>query len=163
MRPLGKVATKPTMLIDIPSVPDDTLKTSSGEHILSLEVLFTPYSIQGGWDNSSEPRRWLDIWNSLMGSEGSEKIEEWRVMTPKNYENEFSMHRGHTPYFGTSPLSTFFGRDKELTRYKTSIEGLYLSGAATYPGAGIVGISGRNAAYVVSRAIKGRDRLRKSK
>ena len=163
MRPLGEVATKPTMLIDIPSVPDDTLKTSSGEHILSLEVLFTPYSIQGGWDNSSEPRRWLDIWNSLMGSEGSEKIEEWRVMTPKNYENEFSMHRGHTPSFGTSPLSTFFGRDKELTRYKTSIEGLYLSGAATYPGAGIVGISGRNAAYVVSRAIKGRDRLRKSK
>ncbi len=45
----------------------------------------------------------------------------------------------------------------------TSPKGLYLSGAATYPGAGIVGISGRNAAYVVSRAIKGRDRLRKSK
>ena len=98
-----------------------------------------------------------------MGSEGSEKIEEWRVMTPENYENEFSMHKGHTPSFGTSPLSTFFGRDKELTRYKTSIDGLYLSGAATYPGAGIVGISGRNAAHVVSRAIKSRDRLRKSK
>ena len=60
-------------------------------------------------------------------------------------------------------MSTFFGRDKELTRYKTSIDGLYLSGAATYPGAGIVGISGKNAADVVRRAIRGRGRHRNSK
>jgi phytoene dehydrogenase-like protein len=163
MRSLGKVATKPTMLIDIPSVPDESLKTTSGEHILSLEVLFTPYSTPGGWVNSSEPRRWLDIWSSLMGSEGIEKIKKWRVMTPENYENEFSMHKGHTPSFGASPLNTFFGRDKELTRYKTSIDGLYLSGAATYPGAGIVGISGRNAAHVVSQAFHTHDRLGESK
>lgn len=98
-----------------------------------------------------------------MGSEGIEKIKKWRVMTPENYENEFSMHKGHTPSFGASPLNTFFGRDKELTRYKTSIDGLYLSGAATYPGAGIVGISGRNAAHVVSQAFHTRDRLGESK
>jgi len=98
-----------------------------------------------------------------MKSEGIEKVEKWRVMTPENYENEFSMHKGHTPSFGTSPLSTFFGRDKELTRYKTSIDGLYLSGAATYPGAGIVGISGKNAAYVVRQAIRNRERLRTAK
>ena len=163
MRPLGKVATKPTMLIDIPSVPDPTLKTASGGHILSLEVLFTPYSTPGGWESSNEPRRWLDIWGSFMKSEGIEKVEKWRVMTPENYENEFSMHKGHTPSFGTSPLSTFFGRDKELTRYKTSIDGLYLSGAATYPGAGIVGISGKNAAYVVSQAIHNREQPRNAK
>lgn len=163
MRSLGKVATKPTMLIDIPSVPDPTLKTASGGHVLSLEVLFTPYSTPGGWESSNEPKRWLDIWSSFMRSEGIEKVEKWRVMTPENYENEFSMHKGHTPSFGTSPLSTFFGRDKELTRYKTSIDGLYLSGAATYPGAGIVGISGKNTAGVVMQAIRGRGRHRNSK
>ena len=30
-----------------------------------------------------------------MQSEGSDKIEKWRVMTPENYENEFMMHKGH--------------------------------------------------------------------
>tara|TARA_Y100000588_G_C13756318_1_gene711969 strand:- start:352 stop:648 length:297 start_codon:yes stop_codon:yes gene_type:complete len=98
-----------------------------------------------------------------MQSEGIDKIEKWRVMTPENYENEFMMHRGHTPSFGTSPLSTFFGRDKELTRYITSIDGLFLSGAATFPGAGIVGISGKNAAFVVLRKLRGRNPLRSHK
>ena len=154
MRPMGTVATNPTMLIDIPSVPDRTLMTASQEHVLSLEVLFTPYSTPGGWANSSEPRRWLEIWNSLMQSEGSDKIEKWRVMTPENYENEFMMHKGHTPSFGASPLSTFFGRNRELTRYVTSIDGLFLSGAATFPGAGIVGISGKNAAIAVIKKIR---------
>ena len=89
-----------------------------------------------------------------MQSEGSDKIEKWRVMTPENYENEFMMHKGHTPSFGASPLSTFFGRNRELTRYVTSIDGFFLSGAATFPGAGIVGISGKNAAIAVIKKIR---------
>ena len=82
MRPLGKVATKPTMLIDIPSVPDPTLKTASGGHILSLEVLFPPYSTPGGWESSNEPRRWLDIWGSFMESEGIETVSYTHLTLP---------------------------------------------------------------------------------
>jgi phytoene dehydrogenase-like protein len=41
------------------------------------------------------------------------------------------------------------GRSTELTRYHTPVKGLYLTGAATFPGAGIWGASGRNAASVV--------------
>lgn len=40
-------------------------------------------------------------------------------------------------------------RQPELTRYRTPIRGLYLTGAATFPGAGVWGASGRNAALVV--------------
>ncbi|MEZ5231909.1 MAG: hypothetical protein R2749_04270 [Acidimicrobiales bacterium] len=36
-----------------------------------------------------------------------------------------------------------------FTRYRTPIEGLYLTGAATFPGAGVWGAPGRNAATVV--------------
>ncbi len=43
------------------------------------------------------------------------------------------------------------GREPELTRYQTPIKGLYLTGAATYPGAGVWGAAGRNAATVILR------------
>jgi phytoene dehydrogenase-like protein len=61
------------------------------------------------------------------------------------------MHRGHTPAYAGSPLAALLGRNRELTRYRTPIDGLYLSGAGTFPGAGIFGAAGRNAADAVRR------------
>jgi phytoene dehydrogenase-like protein len=75
-------------------------------------------------------------------------------MTPDRYESEFSMHRGHTPSYSGSPLSALVGRDRHATRYRTPITGLYLSGAGTFPGAGIFGASGRNAAAAVEHDLR---------
>jgi len=82
-------------------------------------------------------------------------VAAWRSMTPDKYEAEFLMHRGHIPSYGASPLAALVGRRSELTRYRTPIAGLYLSGAGTFPGAGIFGASGRNAAGVVMRDLRG--------
>ena len=68
------------------------------------------------------------------------------------------MHRGHTPSFAAAPLAALVGRQRETTRYRTPIAGLYLSGAGTFPGAGIFGASGRNAADVVERDLRGHRR-----
>ena len=38
-----------------------------------------------------------------------------------------------------------------VSQYKTPIKGLYLTGASTHPGGGIMGAAGRNAAHVVLR------------
>jgi phytoene dehydrogenase-like protein len=81
-------------------------------------------------------------------------VDDWRAITPDVYETDFAMHRGHTPAFAGSPLSTLLGRQPELTRYRTPIDGLYLSGAATYPGAGIFGAAGRNTAATVERDLR---------
>jgi len=70
-------------------------------------------------------------------------------MTPPGYEREFQMANGHAPSFGGGPLAAFLGRNPELTRCRAPVKGLYLSGAGTFPGAGIWGVSGRNAAAVV--------------
>ena len=43
------------------------------------------------------------------------------------------------------------GRPRETSRYRTPVAGLYLTGAGTYPGAGVWGASGRNAAAAVLR------------
>ena len=70
-------------------------------------------------------------------------------MTPDVYEREFHLPRGHAASFGGGPLAALRSRDPELTRYETAVPGLYLTGAATFPGAGIWGASGRNCATVV--------------
>ncbi|MEM7287876.1 MAG: hypothetical protein AAF480_16105 [Actinomycetota bacterium] len=82
-------------------------------------------------------------------------VRAWRAMTPDRYEAEFSMHRGHTPSYAGAPLAALLGRERELTRYRTPIDGLYLSGAATFPGAGVFGAAGRNTADVVRQDLVG--------
>jgi len=149
-RPAGGVADRPTMLVNVPSVLDPSVAPSSSQHVLSLEALFTPYALRGGWPNSDEPQRWIDQWGALL-EPGSLEIEKWRVMTPDRYEQEFSLHRGHTPSYSGSPLAALLGRNKETTRYRSPIDGLYFTGAGTFPGAGVFGASGRNAAEVVRR------------
>ena len=160
LRGEGSVGPAPTLLFNIPSALDDQMLSASGEHVLSLETLFTPYDLQGGWPDSTEPQRWLEVWADLMEPGALPKVDRWRVMTPDRYEREFAMHRGHTPAFAASPLSTLVGRQPELTRHRTPIDGLYLSGAATYPGAGIFGAAGRNTAAAVERDLTRDPRIR---
>ena len=159
-RDRGRVAEHPTILTNIPSVLDPTMMTPAGEHILSLEVLFTPYALEGGWPDSSEPARWLDLWSALADTGARDLIDRYRAMTPDRYEAEFSMHRGHTPSYAEPPLAALVGRRRELTRYRTSIDGLYLSGAATFPGAGVFGAAGRNTAQAVRSDLRGAVRRR---
>ena len=160
LRQEGQVAAAPTLLVNVPSVRDPTMQPSPEQHVLSLEVLFTPYSHPGGWANSSEPQRWLSLWADMVQPGILDSVDAWRVMTPDRYEAEFSMHRGHTPSYGGSPLAALFGRGREVTRYRSGVPGLYLSGAGTFPGAGIFGASGRNAADAVIRDLRGQVRRR---
>jgi beta-carotene ketolase (CrtO type) len=144
----GTVIRNPAMLVNVPSLIDESI-APDGRHVLSIEVLLTPYRHPGGWAASTEPSRWLELVagqfeNDLLGS-----IESHRVMTPDVYERDFNLPRGHATSFGGGPIAALRSREPELTRYETAVPGLYLTGAATFPGAGIWGASGRNCATVV--------------
>ena len=154
LRSLGRVAERPTMMANVPSVLDPSMRSRDGHHVLSLEALFTPYDLEGGWDGSQEPARWLKVWSGLLQPGFLESVDRYRTMTPDRYEHELFLSRGYTPSYAGSPLSSLFGRRRELSRYRTPVPGLFLSGAGTYPGAGIWGASGRNAANVVLRALR---------
>ena len=154
LRRLGRVAERPTMIANVPSVLDPSMRSRDGYHVLSLEALFTPYNLDGGWDGSSEPARWLKVWSSLLQPGFLESVDRYRTMTPDRYERELYLGRGYTPSYAASPLSSLFGRRRELSRYRAPVPGLFLSGAGTYPGAGIWGASGRNAAQAVLRNLR---------
>lgn len=147
----GGVAARPPMFVNVPSVLDPAMRVPGpeGGHVLSLEVLGTPYSLDGGWPDSAEPARWLEALGSLAEPGFGDGVRRYRAMTPPDYERDFSLERGHAPSFVGGPLSALVGRDRELTRYATPVQGLFLTGAATFPGAGIWGASGRNTAQAV--------------
>ena len=147
----GQVLDRPIMFLNVPSINDRTVVPSGDphEHVLSLEVLFTPYGLTGGWKASAEPERWLDVAAELFEPGFRESIQEWRAVTPLEYEREFHLPKGHATSFAGGPLAALMAKDRELTRYVTPIEGVFLTGAATFPGAGVWGASGRNCAAVV--------------
>jgi beta-carotene ketolase (CrtO type) len=147
----GKVAEKPIFIVNLPSVLDPTMHVpgADGGHVLSLEALYTPYELQGGWPSSTEPERWLSVYSSMVQPGWSSSVRRMRAMTPDIYETDFHLPRGHATSFAGGPLAAIRGKDPELTRYQTPVKGLYLTGAATFPGAGVWGASGRNAAHTI--------------
>jgi phytoene dehydrogenase-like protein len=147
----GRVASKPNFIVNMPSVLDPSMLVPGpdGGHILSLETIYTPYALQGGWPASREPARWLDVYQTLVQPGWLSGLRRYRAMTPDVYEADFHLPRGHATSFAGGPLGAITGRDPELTRYRTPIAGLYLTGAATFPGAGVWGAAGRNAAHTV--------------
>lgn len=146
--PTGGVLEQPALLVNVPSIADPTV-APEGRHVFSLEVLLTPYARPGGWRGSPEPRRWLELFAERCEPGFLDSIVDWRAVTPDIYERDFHLPEGHAASFGGGPLAALRSRDPELTRYETAVPGLYLTGAATFPGAGIWGASGRNCATVV--------------
>jgi phytoene dehydrogenase-like protein len=148
----GGVAERPLYLSNVPSVVDPSVAPPDGGHVFSLETLFTPYNLTGGWKDTTEPERWLAAFATLVEPGFLDGIRRFRVVGPEDYERDFSMPAGYAPSFAGGPLAALFGRDRELTRYATPLPGLYLTGSGTFPGAGVSGAPGRNTARVILAA-----------
>lgn len=148
----GRVLDRPGLLVNVPTVLDPSM-APAGSHVLSVEALYTPYSLRGGWAASPEPWRWLEQLASIAEPGLLESIREWRAMTPDRYEREFHLPAGHATSFAGGPLAALRNANPELTRYETPVRGLFLTGAATFPGAGVWGASGRNAALTVMKKV----------
>jgi phytoene dehydrogenase-like protein len=151
----GLISDTPMFLLNTPSVRDPSMRPGPGRHVLSLEVLWTPYALRGGWAGSAEPWSWLERLATLCQPGLLDSVATWRAMTPPDYEREFGLERGYAPSFPGGVVAALTGRQPELSRYRTPVRGLYLTGAATFPGAGVWGASGRNTAAVVLSSERG--------
>ena len=90
----GRVGERPVFYANVPSVLDHTMRPPGGAEVFSLEVLYTPYALAGGWPGSGEPARWLEIYGETVQSGFVDSVVDWRAMTPPSYEEQFSMPRG---------------------------------------------------------------------
>jgi beta-carotene ketolase (CrtO type) len=146
----GHILPNPGLLANVPTALDPTMAPNQ-THVLSLEALYTPYNFTGGWATNDEPQRWLDRYATLLEPGFFNTLGIWRAMTPAVYERDFHLPQGHAASFAGGPLAALHNANPELTKYETPVPGLFLTGAATFPGAGVWGASGRNTAMVVLR------------
>lgn len=147
----GEHSVEPVMEITIPTVHDTTL-APSGQHVLSAVVQYAPYDLKGGWDEAARTA----FTNQCMEVLGRyapkirEQVMHTELMTPVDIEREFRITGGHWHHGELTLDQALMLRPVPgLAQYKTPVGGLYLCGAGSHPGGGVMGAAGRNAAAAV--------------
>jgi phytoene dehydrogenase-like protein len=158
----GRPSTHPMVDCVIPSTKDPTL-APPGRHVLSAFVQYAPYElVDGTWEEEREPfgnRVVATIAEYAPGFESS--VLHRQVLAPPDLESRFGLVGGNI-FHGEMSLDQMFSLrpSARAGAYATPVRGLYLCGAGTHPGGGVMGAPGHNAAKVVLRDLR-RRRLRR--
>jgi phytoene dehydrogenase-like protein len=156
----GRPSSRPVLECTIPSVVDPTV-APPGHHLMSMFVQYAPYTLgEGSWDDLREgfADRCFDLLDEYAPN-FKRSVLARQVLTPLDLERVFNLTGGNIFQGAMTPAQLFAFRPVPgYARYRTPIKGLYLCGAATHPGGGVMGTPGLNAA----REILGRRRLRAS-
>jgi len=125
-----------------------------------VHVQYTPYRLREG--EVAHPASLLE--RAIAAIDGrlpgfASRVRASRVLGPRELEAEFGVREG-APSCGEIALDQilFMRPVPDASRYATPIEGYYVCGAGTHPGAGIHGISGELAARA-SRAGRASQRM----
>ncbi|MEP6885312.1 MAG: NAD(P)/FAD-dependent oxidoreductase [Gammaproteobacteria bacterium] len=146
----GEFSAAPVMEITVPTANDPSL-APAGQHVLSAIVQYAPYALKEGWQNGRQ--RCLEA--------ALDQLERYapglragiiaaELLTPADMEQEFGMTGGHW-HHGELAFDQFLmvRPVPGAAQYRTPLDGLFLCGAGSHPGGGVMGIAGRNAAQEV--------------
>jgi phytoene dehydrogenase-like protein len=142
------------------SAVDSTLTPPGGE-VLWLWAQYYPYALRDGrgWDEQARgvAERILDAFERYAPGT-RDKVVGGLFQHPVWLERGLGLPRGNVMHLEMS-LDQMFALRPSLTlsQYKTHLDRLFITGASTHPGGGIMGASGRNAARQILKAL---DRLR---
>ncbi len=137
----------PVMEITIPTLHDPSL-APEGKHVLSAIIQYAPYDLAGGWDGARDAFADLAIDTiAAYAPDIRERMVAYQLATPADLERAHRMAGGHW-HHGDLVLDRFMMlRPVPVwSRYATPIAGLFLCGAGTHPGGGVMGAAGHNAA-----------------
>lgn len=134
------------------SAADDTLAPHGGE-VLWLWGQYFPYELAGN-----------QTWDDIADTVADRMIDQFETYTtgirdhivgqlfqhPAWLEDRLGLFRGNVMHLEMSIDQMFAGRPAlGLASYRGPVNDLYLTGASTHPGGGIMGASGRNAARAI--------------
>ncbi len=124
----------------------DPSPAPEGKHLLSIFGQYAPYDLNGGWDARRDEvgRQFIDL-VARYAPDFEDCLISYEVVGPPDIEQRVGLTGGHIFQGEVSPGQMWENR---LTP-RTPIEGVYLCGAATHPGGGVLGTNGKTAAEVV--------------
>lgn len=154
----GEPASDPPLVAMTFSAVDSSLAPRGGE-VLWLWGQYYPYELaHGTWEDRSEEvvDRMLDAFERYAPGT-REHIVGQLFQHPVWLERELGLYRGNVMHLEMSLDQMFFMRPfLGMSGYKSHLPGLYLTGASTHPGGGIMGASGRNAARILLKDLERR-------
>jgi len=145
----GVPSRKPMIEITIPSAVDPTL-APNGCHVMNIFVQYTPYALSHEkWTEETKNDYFKNHILGVMRNfiENIDNIILGRqIISPADLENDFSLTGGNIFHGAMNMGQLFHLRPvRGFANYRTPIQGLYLCGAGTHPGGGVIGANGLNA------------------
>jgi phytoene dehydrogenase-like protein len=141
-------------MVALHSITDPSL-APPGKHGLMIETRYTPYAPRGAkWTEEGAEReasRLLGLFEEYAPGV-SKMVEQIRPISPPDMERDVLIPRGNFMHADMAIEQMFDSRPAKglLDGYRVrSVDGLYLCGAGTFPGGGISGVPGRNAALQI--------------
>jgi phytoene dehydrogenase-like protein len=144
----GRPSSEPILEMTLPSSVDDTL-APAGRHVMSIFVQYAPYRLaSGSWDEQREA--FADRCIELLARYAPNvpgAILHRQVLTPPDLERTFGLTGGNIMQ-GAMNLGQLYALRPVpgWADHRTPVGGLYLCGAASHPGGGVMGACGKNAA-----------------
>lgn len=143
----GVPAAEPYIEVEVPSSIDPTL-TDDGTTVLTMFTQYGPWSAEdwGPGDREAYGRRCFDIL-ARHAPNVDDALLHYEVLAPPDLEEIFGLEGGSI-FQGEQGLDqmAFMRPCPEMAQYATPVDGLYLCGAGTHPGGGVMAVSGHNAA-----------------
>jgi phytoene dehydrogenase-like protein len=149
----GLLPAEPVLVVGQPTAIDPS-RAPEGKHVLWIQVRVLPAKIEGDAAGTIAPGDWDDVKENYADrviaiveryAPGvSAKILGRAIFSPKDLERENPNLIGGDSLAGSHHLDQFFlfRPIAGWSRYRTPVKGLYLVGAATWPGAGVGAGSG---------------------
>jgi phytoene dehydrogenase-like protein len=149
----GEPSQEPVLECTLPSVVDPSV-APPGRHVMQLFVQYAPYRLRAGsWDERKErfADRCLEVLERYAPGIRRSVIAR-EVLSPLDLERRFHLTGGNIFQGAMTPGQLFLLRPfAGFADYRTPVPRLYLCGAATHPGGGIMGACGYNAAREILR------------
>jgi phytoene dehydrogenase-like protein len=151
----GYISESPVIEATMPSSLDASL-APEGKHVMSMFTQYFPYKLapDAGTLEENKKRyaeRCIDIMTEYAPNFRNSVIN-YQVLAPADLETMFGLTGGNIMQGAMSLSSLGFMRPLAgYADYRTPVKGLYLCGAATHPGGGVMGACGYNAAREILR------------
>ena len=150
----GRPSTEPVLEVTLPTSVDATIAPAD-KHLMSIFVQYAPYTLAAGrrWDDIKEA--FADRCIALLARYAPNvpaAVEHRQVLSPLDLERTFGLTGGNIMQGAMNLNQLFFLRPVPgWADHRTPLKGLYLCGAASHPGGGVMGACGRNAASAILR------------
>lgn len=147
----GIPSRNPWMEIVTQSVLDPSV-APPGKHTMSVYVQYTPYHLaSASWDEIKEA--YADrVLETIAGYAPNvpRAVVARQVLSPLDLERRFGLTEAHQSHGEMGPDQSFSFRPVPgWSSYRMPLKGLYLCGAGTHPGGGVMGAPGYNGAHAV--------------